>query len=181
MIWATRSGSHSASTGSRRRSQLEVRLVRARAPGVNSAATLRASSPTSVGSGAQLERPGLEPGEVEQVGGQLAAGASTCSRIWREELAPRLLVEVLVLEQLEEAAEREDRRAQLVRGGGDEALARVSSSRELALHLVERRGELAELVVGVDAGIGREKSPAATRRGGPLEPLDAPRERAGDE
>ena len=73
-----------------------------------------------------------------------------------EEAPARLLVELLVLEQLDEAAEREDRRAQLVRGGRDELLARAIELRELALHLVEGDRELAELVVGVDRDRVRE-------------------------
>ena len=81
--------------------------------------------------------------------------ASFCSRVdllaqLGEELRARLGVEVLVLEQLEEPAEREDRRAQLVRRGRDEALARGVELGELALHVVERDRELAELVVAVD-------------------------------
>ena len=71
---------------------------------------------------------------------------STCSRIVRDELVARLGVELLVLEQLDEAAEREDRRAQLVRGVGDELLAGAVEPRQPALHLVERQRELAELV-----------------------------------
>ena len=73
---------------------------------------------------------------------------STWSRSWRRNCVARLLVELLVGEQLEEAAEREDRRAQLVRGGGDEALARRVELGELAAHVVELAGQLAELVVG---------------------------------
>ena len=48
---------------------------------------------------------------------------ATCSRICAEELVPRRRVELRVVEQLEEAAEREERRAQLVRGVGDELAA----------------------------------------------------------
>ena len=61
-----------------------------------------------------------------------------------------VLVEVLLLQQLQEPAEREQRRAQLVRRGRDEALARVVELGELAAHLLQRVGELAELVVRVD-------------------------------
>ena len=94
-----------------------------------------------------------------------------------EELAPRLLVEVLVGEQLEEAAEREDRRAQLVRRGGDELLARAVEPRELVLHVVERGRELAELVVGVGADRVREVARRHLARR-LLEPADALRQRA---
>ena len=73
--------------------------------------------------GPQLERAGLEPREVEQVDRQLAQPLDLLADLVQE--APAGLgVEVLVLEQLDEAAEREDRRAQLVRGGRDELLAR---------------------------------------------------------
>ena len=92
----------------------------------------------------------------------------------------RLLVELLVLEQLDEAAEREERRAQLVRGGRDELLARAVELRELALHVVEGDRELAELVVGVDRDRAREVA-RGDLLGGALEPLDALRERARDQ
>ena len=94
-----------------------------------------------------------------------------------EELAARLLVELLVLEQLEEAAEREERRAQLVRGLRDELLARVVEPRELALHVVEGGAELAELVVGVGLDAVGEVAGRDLARGA-LEPLDAQRQRA---
>ena len=58
-----------------------------------------------------------------------------------------LLVEVLVLEQLEEPADREDRRAQLVRGGRDEPLAAAIQLGELLLHLVQRAPEPPELLL----------------------------------
>ena len=98
--------------------------------------------------GPQLERAGLQPREVEQLGRELAHARDLAAQLG-EELGARLLVELLVLQQLEEAAEREDRRAQLVRRGRDELLARRVEPRELALHVVERGRELAELVVRV--------------------------------
>ena len=104
---------------------------------------------------AQLERARLELGEVEQVGRELAQPRDLLADD-RDELAPRLVVELLVLEQLEEAAEREDRRAQLVRRRRDEAPPRGLDLRELALHVVERAGELAELVVAVGGEDRRE-------------------------
>ena len=73
--------------------------------------------------GVQLDRPGVEPRQVEQVHGQLLEPLHLLAHRL-EELAPGVLVEVLVLEQLDEAAQREDRRAQLVRRGGDELLPR---------------------------------------------------------
>ena len=123
MIWATRSGSQTASTGSPAEAQLELRLVLRRAPARTRAATVSASSPTSVGSG----RSSSEPASSRERSSRSVASLpsrSTCSRTWSQEARARLLVELLVLEQLEEAAEREDRRAQLVRRGRDEAPAR---------------------------------------------------------
>ena len=81
---------------------------------------------------------------------------STCSRIVGARTRRVCRVELLVLEQLDEAAEREDRRAQLVRGVGDELLARAVEPREPPLHLVEGARELAELVGGVDRDRRRE-------------------------
>ena len=97
--------------------------------------------------GAQLERAGLQAREVEQLGRELAQTVDLLAQLVQEGGA-RLLVELLVLEQLQEAAEREDRRAQLVRGGGDEAPPRGLELGELALHRVQRARELAELVAG---------------------------------
>ena len=102
----------------------------------------------------QLDRAGVEPREVEQVHRQLLQPRDLLAHRL-EELAPRVLVEVLVLEQLDEAAQREDRRAQLVRGGGDELLARDVDLPQLLLHLVERVRELADLVLGRHRAAGR--------------------------
>ena len=117
--------------------------------GVNSLTMLRASSDRSTGSAVQLHRAGVEAGQVEQVHRQLLQARHLLAHRL-EELAPGVLVELLVLEQLHEAGEREDRRAQLVRGRGDELLARHVHLAQLRLHLVEGAGELAELVLGVD-------------------------------
>ena len=73
--------------------------------------------------GMQLECARLELRQVKEAGGQRHEAIDLLAQLAEEALA-RLVVEVLVLEQLEEAAEREQRGAQLVRGGGDEALAR---------------------------------------------------------
>ena len=124
----------------------------------------------------QLERTRFEPREVEQLGRELAHAVDLAAQLV-EELAPRVLVEVLVGEQLEEPAEREDRRAQLVRCGRDELLARAVEPRELVLHVVERGGELAQLVVGVGADRVREVAGRHLARG-LLEPLHAQRQRA---
>ena len=143
-ICATRSGSHSASTGScaRRWRSSESCCVSA---GMNSALDhlhdLRQVDPL----GAQLQRARLQPREVEQPRRQLAQALDLRAHL-PEELPPRLLVELLVLDQLQEAADREDRRAQLVRGRRDEPFARAVELRELALHRVQRPRQLPQLV-----------------------------------
>ena len=64
------------------------------------------------------------------------------------------LVEILVVEELEEARDREQRRSQLVRRVRDELLPRAVELGELEAHPVERRGQLADLVeVVVDHGL----------------------------
>src|SRR5207244_11363067 len=96
------------------------------------------------------------------------------------DLVPRRLVELLVAQQLDEAAEREDRRPQLVRGVGDEGAPRVLELGELEAHPVEGPRELSELVaaavdhrlVEVARGdpVGRalqSADPAGGRRGAP--------------
>ena len=119
----------------------------------------------------QLERAGLQAREVEQVDGELAQALDLLAQLLHEARA-LLLVEVLVLEQLDEPAEREDRRAQLVGGGGDEALAaptRAGASwRCMSLKaIVSRPSSSSE-----GTGIGRENSPAAIASAGALEPDD---------
>ena len=102
----------------------------ARRGGVNSAATSRASWPRS-SARTQLQRARLQPRQIEQLGGQVAHPLDLTLELL-EELAAGVLVEVLVGEQLEEAAEREDRRAQLVGGAGDELLPRTVQPRSWA-------------------------------------------------
>ena len=55
----------------------------------------------------QLDRPGLEARQVEQAGRELAQASHLLAQL-PYELAPGVLVEVLVLDQLEEAAERDE-------------------------------------------------------------------------
>src|SRR5262245_60852954 len=88
---------------------------------------------------------GVEAGEVEQVGGELREALHLLGG-GREELRPRLVVEVLVSEELDEAAEGEDGRAQLVRRIRDERLPRVVELGELKPHPLECVRELPELV-----------------------------------
>ena len=174
-ICATLSGSTSASTSPapRRSSRFESWRASARPE----LARDRPREHAEVGRlGPQLERAGLELGEVEQVGGELLQPLDLVAQLGEERVA-RLGVEVLVLEQLEEAAEREDRRAQLVRGGRDEALARacragaswrcMSSSATASWPSSSSR---------VDEEARRSGRRAATRRAVRSSALDAPGE-----
>ena len=89
---------------------------------------------------------GIEPREVEQVGRELRQALHLLAH-GRDELPPRRLVELLVVEQLEEAAEREERRPELVGGVRDELAPRAVEVLEADAHALERSGELPELVV----------------------------------
>jgi hypothetical protein len=129
--------------------------------------------------GAELQRAGVEPREVEQVHGQLLKPLDLLAH-GLEELPSGLLVQVLVLEELNEATQREDRRAQLVRGRGHEGLARHVQLAQSLLHLVERPRQLAQLVLGVD----RQRVDLAPRghtAGRALQPPHAARERLSGE
>jgi hypothetical protein len=121
----------------RRGADLELGLVLRRGRRELARRPSRASWPTSVGSGRSSSAPDSSRERSSSSVASLRM-RSTCPRICSRNWAPRLLVELLVLEQLEEAAEREDRRAQLVRRLSDELLARAVEPRELALHVVER-------------------------------------------
>ena len=99
--------------------------------------------------------PGIELGEVEQVGGQLGQTLDLLAHRVHE-FGPLLGARVLVLEQLDEAAEAEDRRAQLMRRVGDELLAGAVELGQPALHFVEGPGELAELAGRVDRDAAAE-------------------------
>ena len=92
---------------------------------------------------------GVELGEVEQIGGQLGQAVDLLAHR-ADELFPLLGARFVLLEQLDEPAEAEDRRPQLVRGVGDELLAGVVELGEAPLHFVEGAGELAQLAGGVD-------------------------------
>ncbi len=93
---------------------------------------------------AHHHRPGVELGEVEQIGGQLGQAFDLLAHR-ADELFALGRARVVLLEQLDEAAEAEDRRAQLVRGIGDELFAGGVELGEAALHLVEGAGERREL------------------------------------
>ena len=94
----------------------------------------------------QVEVASVESGQVEQLGRQLLEPQHLLSHRLQE-LKARLLIQVLVVEQLQEAPEREHRRTQLVRRVRDELPARVLELHEPAPHALERPRELADLVV----------------------------------
>ena len=134
----------------------------ARPPAANSPATSsaelrrgrRARGAGSIASASSLR-------EVEQVGRELRQPVDLLAHR-PHELAPRLGIGVLVLEQLDEAAQREDRRAQLVRGVGDEllrALSRRASRRCISLSVSARAGRPRR---SSRPGSGSRKSPSAT-------------------
>ena len=89
---------------------------------------------------------GIETREVEQVGGELRQPIDLLPHRL-EELLPRRLVELLVRHQLQEAGEREERRAQLVGGVGDELAPRPVEHLEPDAHPLEGCRELTQLVV----------------------------------
>ena len=134
--WATRSGSQSSSIGSGRRSSSTSDSCRA-ASRRELRRDLTRELPDVRRLDPQLQRAGLQPREVEQLDRQVAHAVDLAADLLQER-APRLLVEVLVGQQLQEPAQGEDRRAQLVRRGRDELLARPIQPRELVLHVVER-------------------------------------------
>ena len=82
----------------------------------------------------------------------------TCSRISRRNSLPGVDVQVLVVQQLEEPAQREQRRAQLVRGVGDEVVAR-------AVGLVEPR---------LHRSNARDSSPSSSGEGSPIGSPNSP-------
>ena len=122
--------------------------------------------------------PHVHPGEVEEIGGELGQTIDLRPRR-REELAPCLLVEILVREELEEAGEREQRRAELVRCVCDELLAGAVELRELDAHAVERSGQLADLI-GAVVDHGLVEGTFGDPVGGPLQPPESPRVQRGD-
>ena len=98
--------------------------------------------------GLHLERACVQARQVEQVDGELLQPLHLLAHRVEELLAGGGL-ETLVLEQLDEAREREDRGSQLVGRVGDELLARPVDASELHLHLVEGLRQAAELVRAV--------------------------------
>ena len=94
------------------------------------------------------ELPGIDPREVEEIGGEPREPLNLPLHRF-DEAAAGLIVEVLVREELQKATDREQRCTQLMGGVRDELLARVVELRELNAHPVERARELADLVVAV--------------------------------
>src|SRR5207248_8705357 len=93
------------------------------------------------------------------------------------ELAPGLLVHLLLGQELQRATEREQRRAQLVGGVRDELAPGVLELREAPAHPVEGKRELTELVV-VPVGDGLVEAAAGDPVGSPLQAADTPGEQA---
>ena len=148
MICRTRSGSARAITG-RSGVRSSRREPRRSARALNSRGDLAGEGAEVDGAGLDHHRAGVELGEVEQVGRELGQAVDLLAHR-AHELGPLLGARVLVFEQLDEAAEAEDRGAQLVRGVGDELLAGAVELGQAALHLVEGAGERAELAGGGD-------------------------------
>ena len=157
---------------SRRRASCAPRARRTRRE------TTRATSPRSTGSCSTRIRPASSR---ERSSRSVASFArrSTCSRIVSRNSCRVASSTLLVRHQLEEAAEREERRAQLVRGVGDELAARAVELAEPPAHPLERVGQVSELVV---ARVDHRLVEAAARDplGRALEPQDALRVHRGD-
>ena len=100
-------------------------------------ASSSASSERSIVSAATASRPASRRERSSRSVASFVSRA-TCSRVCAEELGARRLVERRVVEQLEEPAEREERRAQLVRGVRDELAAGPVEVREPKPHPLER-------------------------------------------
>ena len=135
----------------------------------NSAATARHSSPSSTGSSRSVTAASRRLRSSSSLASRASRRSSRWARwTWRRSV---LLVEAAVaqvlLEQLDRALQRGQRRAQLVRGGGDERAPRRLLAAQLALHGGQRPGEVADLVEAVVArGRGVGALPGDPHRGG---------------
>ena len=129
--------------------------------------------------GVELEHVGVQLREVEEVGGELREALDLLAHR-SHELVARRRVRLLVLEQLDEAAEREDRGAQLVRGVGDELLAGLSSrARRFCISLKVRASWPTSSVESI-RDRGREVA-LGDLLGGRLQPAQPPRVRPSGE
>ena len=128
---------------------------------------------------AHLHHVGVELREVEEIGGQLGQPRDLLAHR-PDELRPHRRVGLILVEQLDEPAEGEDRRPQLVRGVRDELLPRAVEAREALLHLVEGGRELADLVGALVRDRRREVALGDLLRG-LLQPVEALGVRAGGE
>ena len=113
---------------------------------------------SSTSSRATATAAGVEAREVEQVGRQLGEPIDLLAHR-REEPVARRGVGVVLRCELEEAAERRERRAQLVRRVRDERPARILETTELDAHRVERAGEVGDLVAAPRRRPDRRTSP----------------------
>jgi hypothetical protein len=89
---------------------------------------------------------GVQPGKVEQIRGELRQARHLLAHR-QQKLLTRRFVELLVRHQLEKAAEREERRSELVGGVRDELAAGSIEVLEPLPHSLERCCQLADLVV----------------------------------
>ena len=117
---------------------------------------------------------GVETREVEEIGREPREPIDLLPHSG-EELSARLLVQLLVVHQLQEAAKREQGRPQLVRCVGDELLAGIVELGQAQAHAIERAGKLTELILAV-VDHGLVKAPRRDPLGCPLKPLDPARE-----
>ena len=174
--WSTRSSS--ARAIGRPSTSTSTGCPRCSARTRNSSATACATSPRSTGSCSTRIRPASSR---ERSSRSVASFGEPVDLLAHrlEELAPCLLVELLVGHQLEEAAEREERRPQLVRGVGDELAPGAVEVLQPRAHALERDRELPELVVaGVDDGL--VEASVRDPLGGALEPGDPARVQRGE-
>ena len=138
-IWSTRSSSPSAGAGPR---QLQVEAWPAEAPSARTRSpAARRPRPGRRSSGATASRPASSRDRSSRSVASFVKRVDLRAHLVQE-LLPRLRVELLAREQLEEAAEREERRAQLVRGVRDELAAGAVERGELQPHPLERPRQL---------------------------------------
>ena len=142
-----------------------------------------ASGPNSVASSRTVRRDrgsarrggDRRPGATGRAGRSRACEAVDLAADRAHEVGARVGVELLAREQLEKAAEREERRAQLVRGVRDELAPRAvePDSRPRMRSNVRASWPSSS---GSVSTIGSSNRPVGDPRGRPVEPVDPPRE-----